>query len=243
MPAEWGVARFSAVTPTQTSSILDAVSPLFPALTVTTACCQQHALLPLPRLAEVCSADLKHCALHYFHMLNEQAGANLTQSEIQLIVGLIGLQTTGCDRFPSTDIAHLSGAPATDIAVFFATNKVAFGGHAHAHGPPGANKFGIGSYMPFDEGTPLGTQLAQNAKAAELVGTNGWICFIIPAGNVTDSTPLPPTYTNPSGVNHWADALNDAQVHLAIMATTPWRAGGIRLSSRRHPAAWSINER
>ena len=58
----------------------------------------------------------------------DAAGANLTQSEIRLIVGLVTLQTTGCGRFPSPDLTKLTGAPGTEISVFFAANKIAFGG-------------------------------------------------------------------------------------------------------------------
>lgn len=79
---------------------------------------------------------------------------------------------------------------------------------------PQAKKFGIGSYMPFDPDTPLSTQVAQNAKAFELVGKGGWLTFIIPAGNITAQDgpqDLPGTYTAPAGDQiNWTAALEDA---------------------------------
>ena len=66
----------------------------------------------------------------------DAAGANLTQSEIRLIVGLVTLQTTGCGRFPSPDLTKLTGAPGTEISVFFAANKIAFGGCPRPTPPP-----------------------------------------------------------------------------------------------------------
>ncbi len=49
----------------------------------------------------------------------------------------------------------------------------------------GANPFGIGAYYPPGAG--------QIATAAELVGTGGWVLILVPCGNVTSETQLPPT--------------------------------------------------
>jgi len=52
--------------------------------------------------------------------------------------------------------------------------------------PPGSkNKFGIGAYYPPGAG--------QLADAKELVGRGGWVLILVPCGNATTETRLPPT--------------------------------------------------
>eukprot|EP00039_Didymoeca_costata_P021111 m.343456 g.343456 ORF g.343456 m.343456 type:complete len:393 (+) comp22855_c0_seq1:190-1368(+) len=49
-----------------------------------------------------------------------------------------------------------------------------------------ANKFGIGTYYPP-------SALQQDQLAAELVGRGGWVTILIPCGNITNTTILPPS--------------------------------------------------
>jgi hypothetical protein len=51
--------------------------------------------------------------------------------------------------------------------------------------PQRSNPFGIGAYYPPGAG--------QIATAAELVGKGGWVLILVPCGNVTSETKLPPT--------------------------------------------------
>jgi hypothetical protein len=49
-----------------------------------------------------------------------------------------------------------------------------------------ANPFGIGAYFP-----PGGEQIS---LAADLVGKGGWVLILVPCGNVTSETVLPPAH-------------------------------------------------
>jgi hypothetical protein len=59
------------------------------------------------------------------------------------------------------------------------------GGYSQPAAPRSNNPFGIGAYYPPGD--------SQIELAAELVGAGGWVLILVPAGNVTAETQLPPT--------------------------------------------------